>query len=206
MWFSGWWCRSFVDGYQRIGETYSPIFRVEMEVIRLSERLPTMYKTTWHHYQDHNPHFDRFDNTKSHVINWFLIVSFTSCHNCFPSWPEWLEQNVYYWTVQWSTFKNDRNSRDLYIRWQKCKSQLGSCIEWGIWSCKLLQSYARQCCFSIDVNWLLNWKSSFLRDPYVFGVVQAVGWSSRAAVLNLWSADPWGSATPTQRVRDCLGN
>jgi hypothetical protein len=25
-------------------------------------------------------------------------------------------------------------------------------------------------------------------------------------VLNLWFADPWGSATPTQGVRDCLGN
>jgi hypothetical protein len=26
------------------------------------------------------------------------------------------------------------------------------------------------------------------------------------AVLNLWSADPWGSATPTQGVCDCLFN
>jgi hypothetical protein len=29
---------------------------------------------------------------------------------------------------------------------------------------------------------------------------------TRAAVLNLWSADSWGYATPTQGVRDCLGN
>jgi hypothetical protein len=28
----------------------------------------------------------------------------------------------------------------------------------------------------------------------------------KAAVLNLWSADPWGSSTPTQGVHDCLGN
>jgi hypothetical protein len=29
---------------------------------------------------------------------------------------------------------------------------------------------------------------------------------TRPAVLNLWSAAPWGSVTPTQVVRDCLGN
>jgi hypothetical protein len=29
---------------------------------------------------------------------------------------------------------------------------------------------------------------------------------SRPTVLNVWSADPWGSATPSQGVRDYLGN